>query len=92
MPAVEAINQAVRVELQEKGTVAKDDHTFRVLTPRSEMTGADRVWAQKYQPQDVLHYSRGSKEHGIERGSYATVVAINPKENLLTVRARTVSM
>jgi ATP-dependent exoDNAse (exonuclease V) alpha subunit len=82
----EAINHDVRVELKEKGTVAKDDHIFRVLTPRSEMTSADRVWAQKYQPQDVLHYSRGSKEHGIERGSYATVVAINPKENLLTVR------
>jgi UvrD-like helicase C-terminal domain len=72
--------------LQAKGTIAKDDQIFRVLTPRSEMTGADRVWAQKFQPEDVLHYSRGSKEHGIERGSYATVVAINSKENLLTVR------
>ena len=82
----EAINHAVRIELQEKGTVAKNDHTLRVLTPRSEMTSADRAWAQKYQLQDVLHYSRGSKEHGIERGSYATVVAINPKENLLTVQ------
>ena len=82
----QAINQAVRVELQEKGAVASKESTFLVLTPRSEMTGADRAWAQKYQPQDVLHYSRGSKEHGIDRGSYATVVAINPKENLLTVR------
>jgi ATP-dependent exoDNAse (exonuclease V) alpha subunit len=51
----EAINRAVRVGLQEKGTVAKDDHIFRVLTPRSEMNSADRVWSQKYQPQDVLH-------------------------------------
>jgi hypothetical protein len=50
------------------------------------MTGADRTWAQKYQPQDVLHYSRGSKEHAIERGSYATVLAVNPKDNSLTVR------
>jgi AAA domain len=82
----QAINQAVRVELQEKGAVAKNASTFLILTPRSEMTGADRAWAQKYQPQDVLHYSRGSKEHGIDRGSHATVVAINPKENLLTVR------
>ena len=52
------------------------------------MTGADRAWAQKYQTQDVLHYSRGSKEHGIERGSYATVVAVNPKDNLADGSAR----
>src|SRR5262249_48862323 len=46
----EAINHAVRFELKEKGTIAKDDHIFRVLTPRSEMTSACRVWAQKYRP------------------------------------------
>ena len=59
---------------------------MRVLTPRSDMTGADRAWAARYQAGDVLHYIRGSKEHGIERGSYAQVVATNPKENLVTVR------
>ena len=59
---------------------------MRVLTPRSEMTGADRAWAARYQPDDVLHYIRGSKELGIERGSYAQVVATNPRDNLLTVR------
>jgi hypothetical protein len=63
-----------------------DDHTMRVLTPRSDMTGADRAWAARYQTGDVLHYIRGSKELGIERGSYAEVVATNPNENLLTVR------
>ena len=36
--------------------------------------GADRAWAARYQPGDVLHYVRGSKEHGIEPGSYAQVV------------------
>ena len=86
MPAVRRSTRPCAFELQEKGAVAKNESTFLMLTPRSEMTGADRAWAQKYQPQDVLHYSRGSKEHGIDRGSYATVVAINPKENLLTVR------
>ena len=44
---------------------------MRVLTPRSNMTGADRAWVARYQTGDVLHYSRGSKELGIERGSYA---------------------
>ena len=50
------------------------------------MTGADRAWAAGYQTGDVLHYIRGSKEHGIKRGSYAQVVATEPKENLVTVR------
>ena len=35
---------------------------MQVLVPRQELTGADRSWAQRYQPNDVLHYSRTSKE------------------------------
>jgi ATP-dependent exoDNAse (exonuclease V) alpha subunit len=81
-----AINQAVRQELQALGTLGKEDHAMSVLTPRSDMTGADRKWAAQYQAGDVLHYVRGSKEQGIERGSYAQVVATDPKENLVTVR------
>jgi len=81
-----AINQAVRQELQALGTLNTQDHSMRVLTPRSDMTGADRAWAARYQAGDVLHYIRGSKEHGIEGGSYAKVVATDSKENLVTVR------
>ncbi len=81
-----AINQAVRQELQALGVVDKTDHSMRVLTPRNDMTGADRGWASRYQPGDVLHYTRGSKEHGIESRSYARVVSTNPKENLVTVQ------
>jgi hypothetical protein len=40
-----------------------------VLTQRSELTSADRNWAALYQPDDVLFYTRGSKELGLERGS-----------------------
>jgi conjugative relaxase-like TrwC/TraI family protein len=81
-----AINQAVRRELQALGIVDKTDHPMRVLAPRNDMTGADREWAARYQPGDVLHYVRGSKEHGIEARSYAQVVTTNPAENLVTVR------
>ncbi len=59
---------------------------MRVLTPRNDMTGADRAWAAHYQAGDVLHYIRGSKELGIERGSYAQVVTANSIENLVTVQ------
>jgi ATP-dependent exoDNAse (exonuclease V) alpha subunit len=82
------INQTVRAELQTVGAVDSIDHAIRVLTPRSEMTGADRAWAARYQVGDVLHYQRGSKDIGIEQHSYARVVAINPKDNLITVEKR----
>ena len=81
-----AINQAVRQELQAVGVLGKRGHTMHVLAPRADMTGADRAWAARYQVGDVLHYLRGSKELGIERSSYAQVVAADPKENLVTVK------
>jgi len=79
------INDAVRHELQARGMVNVQDHSLRVLVPRQELTGAERQWASRYEPGDVIRYARGSKETGIERGSYARVVAVNPSENLLSV-------
>jgi conjugative relaxase-like TrwC/TraI family protein len=79
------LNVAVREELKTNGSLASEDHSFRVLIPRQDMTGADRAWANQYEAGDVVRYSRGSKSVGIEGGSYATVAAINPSANLLTV-------
>jgi conjugative relaxase-like TrwC/TraI family protein len=81
-----ALNQAVRQELQTVGLLETDNRSIPVLTPRSDMTGADRAWAARYEAGDVLHYIRGSKEHGIEAGSYAQVVETSAKDNLITVR------
>ena len=80
------INQAVRSELQAIGTVATEEHTMRVLAPRSDMTGADRTWAARYAAGDVLYYPRGSQDIGIEKQSYTKVIATEPQDNLLTVR------
>jgi ATP-dependent exoDNAse (exonuclease V) alpha subunit len=80
------INNAIRKELQASGIVSKENHSMNVLTPRSDMTTVDRSWATRYQPDDVLHYTRGSKEHGIEKGSYANVISANHKENQITVQ------
>jgi conjugative relaxase-like TrwC/TraI family protein len=79
------INDAVRQELQNRGIVHSEDHTLRVLVPRQELTGAERQWASRYEVDDVIRYTRGSQDTGIERGSYARVIAVNPVENLLTV-------
>jgi conjugative relaxase-like TrwC/TraI family protein len=80
------INEAVHMELKRQGQVAPEDHAVRVLVQRSEMTGADRAWASRYQIGDVLHYQRGSTDIGIQSGSYARVIAIDPKENNITVQ------
>ena len=81
----QAINQAVRMELHATGALAEDDREFRTLTHRSDMTGADREWAARYQPGDILKYTSGSKLYGIERDSTARVVSTNGRDNTLTV-------
>jgi conjugative relaxase-like TrwC/TraI family protein len=79
------LNVAVRQELKANGSLAPEDHTFRVLVQRQDMTGAERSWANHYEIDDVLRYSRGSKAIGIGAAAYASVVAIDPAQNLLTV-------
>ncbi|MBB5062506.1 MobF family relaxase [Granulicella mallensis] len=79
------INDAVRAELQRTGVLPAENHQMTVLIQRSELTSADRNWAALYQPEDVLFYTRGSKELGLDRGSYATVLSTDPRENRLTV-------
>ena len=49
------------------------------------MTGAERSWASHYEIDDVIRYTRGSKAIGIEAAAYASVVAIDPAANQLTV-------
>jgi conjugative relaxase-like TrwC/TraI family protein len=83
------LNLAVRQELKANGTLARDDHSLRVLVQRQDMTGADRSWANHYEIGDIVRYSRGSQQAGIEAGSYATVVAVQPTSNLLSVGKET---
>ena len=83
------LNAAVRQELKANGTIGSEDHSFRVLVQRQEMTGAERSWASRYEINDVVRYARGSKSIGIEAGEYGTVVGINSAANLLTVEKST---
>lgn len=79
------LNIAVRDELKAKGALAPEDHQFRVLIQRQELTGAERRWASGYEIGDAVRYARGSKAAGIEAGNYGTVVGTNPAMNLLSV-------
>ncbi|MCA1585414.1 MAG: hypothetical protein LC791_11845 [Acidobacteria bacterium] len=65
-----------------------------LLSPRQEITGADRQWAERYEAGDVVRYHRGSKALGIEASDYARVERVDPKTNQVTVRTddnRTIS-
>ena len=79
------LNQAIRAELQERGVVSEEEYRVRVLVPRQDLTGADRMWAARYEVGDVLRYSRASKETGIGKGEYARVSAVDASSNRLTV-------
>jgi flagellar biosynthesis GTPase FlhF len=79
------INQRIHDELQTRGVVSREVYNFQTLVPRQEMTGADRGWAQQYQVDDILRYSRSSRETGIDKGGYSRVISVNAEENKLTV-------
>ena len=57
-----------------KGKVGSQDHRLTILVNRHELTGADREWADRYEPGDVIRYTRGSSRIGVKEGEYATVV------------------
>jgi hypothetical protein len=49
------------------------------------MTGADRAGAQQDEANDIVRYSRSSKETGIDKGEYTRVKRVDAPNNLLTV-------
>jgi ATP-dependent exoDNAse (exonuclease V) alpha subunit len=80
------INEVVHRTMQREGHVSRHEQRVRVLVPRQEITGTDRKWAERYEPGDVLRYSKGSKTIGIHAGNYARVERVDPKENRIAVR------
>jgi ATP-dependent exoDNAse (exonuclease V) alpha subunit len=81
-----ALNQRIHRARQEDAQVDRRDHRVRVLLPRQDVTGADRHWAARYAPGDVVRYTTGSRTLGLGAGEYARVAHVNADENLVTVR------
>ncbi len=80
------INRIIHRDLQAKGVVSGEEHRQTVLTPRQDLTGADRQWAAQYAPGDVIRYTKGSRAIGVEAGEYAQVTGVDSDQNLLTVQ------
>ena len=83
------INQVIHAEMQARGQVDNREERLKVLLARQEITEADRQWAERYQPGDIVRYTKGSKTHGIKAGEYARVEKIGAKENLVSVKKQT---
>jgi conjugative relaxase-like TrwC/TraI family protein len=79
------INERIHSELRQGGMVSNEEHSIGTLVPRQDLTGADRTWAERYEVDDVLRYSRASKETGIGKGAHARVKSIDAPNNRLTV-------
>ena len=62
------INRHIHESLQAQGKIGSQDHTLTILVNRHELTGADREWADRYDPGDVIRYTRGSSRIGSQRG------------------------
>jgi ATP-dependent exoDNAse (exonuclease V) alpha subunit len=56
-----------------------------VLVPRQDLTGADRQWAARVEPRDVIRYTTGSPTRGVTAGEYARVEQVDKQHNRLTV-------
>ena len=83
------LNQIIHTELQRAGQVDHREQSLRVLVPRQEVTGADRQWAEQYEPGHIVRYTRGSKGLGLEAGEYVRVERINAKDNVISVKRDT---
>jgi conjugative relaxase-like TrwC/TraI family protein len=80
------INRLIHHDLQAGGVVSREEHPQTVLTPRQDLTGADRQWAAQYAPGDVIRYTKGSRAIGVEAGEYTHVTGMDTDQNLLTVQ------
>ncbi len=85
-PSRLAINRQIHKSLQVQGKIDGTEQRAKILVNRHELTGADRQWAARYEPGDVVRYTQGSRRIGVKAGEYATVVQVRKAENRLTVR------
>jgi len=79
------LNRAIHVLMQRSGQVDTTDHRLRVLVPRQDVTGADRQWAARYAPGDIVRYPGPSTALRIRPGEYARVVHVDSARNQVTV-------
>lgn len=77
------INERIHALMKATGEVRGKDKEVNTLTPRQDLTGADRKFAQYYEPGDVVRFAKKSTKFRV--GEYVRVVNKDARTNLLTV-------
>jgi conjugative relaxase-like TrwC/TraI family protein len=79
------LNRAIRTELIARGDIDPLGQQHTILVNRG-LSGPQRAVAYNYDPDGVIRFTRGSKQLGIAKGSYARVEATDRDENTLRIR------
>jgi ATP-dependent exoDNAse (exonuclease V) alpha subunit len=81
------LNLLIHRELQRDGNVSRNDQQTTVYVSRSDMTGAERGFANSYRPfDDIIRYNCASEVHKVKAGDYARVLDTDHETNKITVR------
>jgi ATP-dependent exoDNAse (exonuclease V) alpha subunit len=79
------LNSLIHRQLQRQGNVSENEYQMKVYVTRSDMTGAERTFANSYRPgEDIIRYNRNSNKAKI--GEYAQVIKTDHEKNEITVR------
>ena len=76
----------IRAKLQESGTVSVQQVNVNVLQTRSDITEADKQWAARYRPGDVVVYQNKAKSYGIAKDDAARVLSVDSVQRRVTVQ------
>ena len=78
------LNAAIREALTTRGQVASQGVDQTILVSR-DLTRPQRSQAHSYEIGDVIRFTRGSKKTALEKGSYASIEAVDRDANRLVV-------
>jgi hypothetical protein len=79
------IATTIHAEMQKLGKVSQEEQQVTVLVARQNITSEDRLWAQNYEPGDVLRYTRGNQTIDVAAREMVWVCATDDHDNLITV-------
>ena len=78
------LTQLIRADLYAEGKLGRDAHVITVLV---EKESGSKMHVESYAPGDKIQYKTGSPHiDGIPHDSQATVVAVQPRSNVISVR------
>lgn len=78
-----AVNEQVRVQLNELNMIKGDDHSLSILSS-NDMTGVERSKAVNFKANQILRFTVSTGKN-IKAGDYFTITKINKQHNILTL-------